>query len=77
MISAARLPATGPYLTKSLVPGRTWILVRNPMFRQWARQAQPGGYPDRIVMRLNVPSDQCRQGGRARPRRRAAVSPAG
>lgn len=58
MISAARLPATGPYLTKSLVPGRTWILVRNPMFRQWARQAQPGGYPDRIVMRLNVPSDQ-------------------
>ena len=53
-INAAQLPATGPYMTKSLVPGRTWILVRNPRFRQWSQQAQPGGYPDRIVLRLNV-----------------------
>ena len=54
MISAAQLPATGPYMTKSLVPGRTWVLVRNPRFRQWSQQAQPGGYPDRIVLRLGV-----------------------
>ena len=53
-ISAAQLPATGPYMTKSLVPGRTWVLVRNPRFRQWSPQAQPGGYPDRIVLRLDV-----------------------
>jgi YVTN family beta-propeller protein len=53
-ISAAQLPATGPYMTKSLVPGRTWILVRNPRFRQWSQQAQPGGYPDRIVLRLDA-----------------------
>jgi YVTN family beta-propeller protein len=57
-ISAAQLPATGPYLTKSLAPGHTWILVRNPRFRQWSSQAQPGGYPDRIVLRLDVAPDQ-------------------
>ena len=54
LISAAELPATGPYLTRSLVPGHTWVLVRNPRFRGWSPQAQPGGYPDRIVLRLDV-----------------------
>ena len=54
MISAAQLPATGPYMTKSLVPGRTWVLVKNPRFREWSQQAQPGGYPDRIVLRLDI-----------------------
>jgi YVTN family beta-propeller protein len=53
-ISAAQLPATGPYLTKSLVPGHTWTLVRNRRFRQWSQQAQPGGYPDRIIVRSDV-----------------------
>jgi len=55
LISAAQLPATGPYMTKSLVPGHTWVLVRNPRFRPWSPQAQPGGYPDRIILRLDVP----------------------
>jgi YVTN family beta-propeller protein len=50
----AQLPATGPYMTQSLIPRRSWILVRNPLFRQWSRQAQPGGYPDRIVLQLGV-----------------------
>ncbi len=54
LISAAQLPATGPYMTQSLVPGQTWTLVRNPRFREWSAQAQPGGYPDRIIMRLDV-----------------------
>jgi peptide/nickel transport system substrate-binding protein len=54
-ISAAQLPATGPYMTKSLVPGHTWVLVRNPRFRAWSPQAQPGGYPDQIVVRYDVP----------------------
>jgi YVTN family beta-propeller protein len=53
-ISAAQLPATGPYMTASLVPGQAWILVRNPRFREWSQQAQPGGYPDRIIVRLDV-----------------------
>jgi YVTN family beta-propeller protein len=58
MITAAQLPATGPYLTKTLVQGRTWVLVRNPRFRQWSAEAQPDGYPDRIVLRLDVPPGQ-------------------
>jgi YVTN family beta-propeller protein len=53
-ISAAQLPATGPYMIKSLVPGRTWTLVRNPRFHQWSQQAQPGGFPDRIIVRFDV-----------------------
>jgi peptide/nickel transport system substrate-binding protein len=53
-LSAAQLPATGPYLTQSLQPGHTWVLVRNPLFRPWSQQAQPDGYPDRIVLRLDV-----------------------
>ena len=58
LISAAQLPATGPYMTSSMVPGHTWVLVRNPRFRQWSASAQPGGYPDRIIMRLDVPPVQ-------------------
>jgi peptide/nickel transport system substrate-binding protein len=58
LISAAQLPATGPYMTKSYVSGHTWILVRNPRFRPWSQQAQPGGYPDRIVVRYDVAPGQ-------------------
>jgi len=58
MISAAQLPATGPYMTKSLSQGHAWVLVRNPRFRPWSQQAQPGGYPDRIIVRLNVRAAQ-------------------
>ncbi len=53
-ISPAQLPATGPYMTQSFAPPKSWILVRNPLFRQWSGQAQPGGYPGRIVVRLSV-----------------------
>jgi YVTN family beta-propeller protein len=57
-VSAAQLPATGPYMTQSLVPGRSWVLVRNPRYHEWSVQAQPGGYPDRIVLRLDIPPAQ-------------------
>ncbi|HYS33127.1 MAG TPA: BTAD domain-containing putative transcriptional regulator [Streptosporangiaceae bacterium] len=57
-IAATSLPATGPYLTSAYVPQRRWVLVRNPRFRQWSSQAQPRGYPDRIVMRLDQPPGQ-------------------
>jgi ABC-type transport system substrate-binding protein/DNA-binding SARP family transcriptional activator len=55
-------PATGPYMTQSISPGRgsareghplafgTWILVRNPRFHEWNAAAQPSGYPSRIVL---------------------------
>lgn len=55
LVSPVRLPATGPYVTQSFVPGHRWVLARNPRFRPWSDQAQPSGYPDRIVMRLDVP----------------------
>jgi len=58
LITAVQLPATGPYMTKSLVPGHTWVLVRNPRFRPWSPQAQPSGYPGRITLRLDVPPGQ-------------------
>jgi ABC-type transport system substrate-binding protein/DNA-binding SARP family transcriptional activator/streptogramin lyase len=53
-LTAAQIPATGPYLTRSFQPTRAWVLVRNPRFRQWSALAQPGGYPDRIVLRLGA-----------------------
>ena len=42
------LPGTGPYLIQSYDPGEGIVLVRNPHFREWSRDAQPDGYPDRI-----------------------------
>ena len=55
LIEPGQLPATGPYMTQSFVPGHRWILVRNPRFRPWSDEAQPSGYPDRIVLRLDIP----------------------
>jgi len=49
------LPATGPYMVASSVPGRQIRFVRNPRFRVWSRSARPDGYPDEIVIKLNVP----------------------
>jgi YVTN family beta-propeller protein len=46
------LPATGPYMTRSFRPSRSWVLVRNPRFREWSADAQPDGYPDRVVMSM-------------------------
>ena len=54
LVGPAQLPATGPYLTQSFVPGHSWTLFRNPRFRPWSGQAQPGGYPGRIVLRLGI-----------------------
>jgi peptide/nickel transport system substrate-binding protein len=63
-------PATGPYMTKSITPGRgsgrfehplafgTWTLVRNPRFHEWNPEAQPPGYPDEIVIRQDEGTQQ-------------------
>jgi peptide/nickel transport system substrate-binding protein len=59
-------PATGPYMTKSIsvshrlgphgpMAFHTWVLVRNPRFRQWNPAAQPRGYPDRIELTDDAP----------------------
>jgi peptide/nickel transport system substrate-binding protein len=47
-IGRTPLPATGPYVTKSFTPKKSWVLVRNPRFHEWSREAQPDGYPNRI-----------------------------
>jgi peptide/nickel transport system substrate-binding protein len=53
-LSAAQIPATGPYMTRSLQPTHAGVLVRNSRFRQWSAQAQPDGFPDQIVLRLGA-----------------------
>jgi ABC-type transport system substrate-binding protein/DNA-binding SARP family transcriptional activator len=50
-IGTKPLPATGPYMTRRFSPSRSWVLVRNPRFHEWSRDAQPNGYPSRIVLR--------------------------
>jgi YVTN family beta-propeller protein len=48
------LPATGPYQISSYIPGHEVLLTRNPRFREWSAAAQPAGYPDRVVLRLDL-----------------------
>jgi ABC-type transport system substrate-binding protein len=52
------LPATGPYVIASYIPGRELKLVRNPRFREWSTAAQPAGYPDQIVIRIDLDTTQ-------------------
>ena len=42
-------PGTGPYMWQSYNPNSEAVLVRNPYFKQWSADAQPNGYPDKIV----------------------------
>jgi peptide/nickel transport system substrate-binding protein len=49
-IGRTPLAATGPYMTSSFSPSGSWVLVRNPRFHEWSPDAQPDGYPSRIVL---------------------------
>jgi peptide/nickel transport system substrate-binding protein len=40
------------------LPGRELLLVRNPRFREWSAAAQPAGYPDQILIRLDLSAAQ-------------------
>jgi peptide/nickel transport system substrate-binding protein len=51
------LPATGPYMIDHYTPNQEILLVRNPHFRQWSKDAQPAGYPDRIEVRLSLTTE--------------------
>jgi len=53
-IGRTPLPATGPYMTESFAASRSWVLVRNPRFHEWSADAQPDGFPDRIVMSMHA-----------------------
>jgi peptide/nickel transport system substrate-binding protein len=48
------LPATGPYEIESYTPNQEMLFVRNPHFKEWSHEAQPDGYPDRIVMKIGL-----------------------
>ncbi len=48
------LPGTGPYKFTEYTPGRQVVLVRNPNFKEWSKDAQPEGYPDSIVLKLGL-----------------------
>jgi ABC-type transport system substrate-binding protein/DNA-binding SARP family transcriptional activator/streptogramin lyase len=54
----APLPATGPYMITTYVPGRELRLVRNPRFREWSAAAQPAGYPNQIIIPLHLDGSQ-------------------
>jgi YVTN family beta-propeller protein len=61
------LPATGPYMIASYRRGRFVKLVRNPRFRLWSQDAQPEGYPEKIVWKLGIgPAAQVRAVERGR-----------
>jgi peptide/nickel transport system substrate-binding protein len=51
------LPATGPYMISRYVPGQV-LDLRNPRFHEWSAAAQPSGYPNQIVIRLNLAGTQ-------------------
>jgi peptide/nickel transport system substrate-binding protein len=48
-------PGTGPYMWKSYDPNKAAILVRNPNFKMWSKDAQPEGYPDQIIEKYGLP----------------------
>jgi peptide/nickel transport system substrate-binding protein len=52
------LPATGPYKIAGYQKKGVVVLVRNPRFRVWSTEAQPEGYPDKIVERYRYTGAQ-------------------
>ena len=51
------LPATGPYMFDHYTPNQEILLVRNPNFKEWSKDAQPDGYPDQIEIKLSLTSE--------------------
>jgi len=47
-------PGTGPYMWQSYDPNKEAVLVRNPYFKVWNPDAQPDGYPDKIVEKYGL-----------------------
>lgn len=51
------VPGTGPYRITSATDGLIRF-VRNPYFKEWSAAAQPDGYPDAIVWKAALPSQE-------------------
>jgi peptide/nickel transport system substrate-binding protein len=47
-------PGTGPYMWKSYNPNTEAVLVRNPYFKVWDKDAQPAGNPNEIVEKYGL-----------------------
>ena len=62
-------PGTGPYMWQSYDPNKEAVLVRNPNFKVWNPDAQPEGYPDKIVEKYGLPGLRRGDRGRERPGR--------
>jgi peptide/nickel transport system substrate-binding protein len=54
-VDPSAIPVTGPYKIDSYRANREAILVRNPYFHVWSQTAQPAGFVNRIVFKLNIP----------------------
>jgi peptide/nickel transport system substrate-binding protein len=52
-IAREPVPSTGPYRAGEFVPGERLGLVRNEVFDEWSRAAQPDGFPDRIEITMD------------------------
>ena len=48
------IPTTGAYMFKSYDANKQLLMVRNPYFKEWNRDAQPQGYPDQILFKFGV-----------------------
>jgi peptide/nickel transport system substrate-binding protein len=48
-------PGTGPYMWQSYDPNKAAVLVRNPNFKMWSKDAQPEGNPDSIIEKYGLP----------------------
>jgi peptide/nickel transport system substrate-binding protein len=51
------IPTTGPYMIQSFAPSTGIVLVRNPKFKEWSKDAQPAGYPDTINWKWGVTNE--------------------
>jgi peptide/nickel transport system substrate-binding protein len=49
-VGAHAIPGTGPYEIAQFHKDHSILLVRNPSFHEWSYEAQPDGYPNRIVI---------------------------
>jgi peptide/nickel transport system substrate-binding protein len=51
-VGVYKIPGTGPYMAASFDPSDELRLERNPYFKVYSPDAQPDGYPDRILIRI-------------------------
>ena len=51
------LPGTGPYTISKYTPNQEIDFVRNTHFKEWSHDAQPQGYPDKIVLKIGLTTE--------------------